>query len=427
MQKFPNRHRNHEIETLSKRYFEKCFPSSWVINYLNLDYGTDCNCEIVNNNQVTGVNFSVQLKGKETEPQKDYINIRIKRSTINRWLNKLEPTMIVAYIVDEKEAFWSWVENDSVDLTLQNATFAFKISRDNKLSKINWDIIKEYVGSIFSKRHLLYSLPVINSENKNVWNLYFEGKFTESLPLFYNLLKENPQDASILEAIAVTEYQLFNYSKALLYIRKAIEIEDNKGFYLNKASILTEQGHANKDDSKIKEAISIYKSLLVDGYITDSLYYNLGSASARLNNYDESIRYLREAVRINPNNSMYWNNLGNSYMNIGEHLLEMDCYDNALAINPEQPETLFSKGSTLFKYFKKADDGLILMLKSAQITDRYELDNPYFFFWISEAYLYKNDYKNSQIWNDKGLLFFGTDTYLLNQKMRITTKIGSVI
>jgi tetratricopeptide (TPR) repeat protein len=419
---FPNRHRNHEIETLSERFFKNCCPVSWVINTFKLDYGTDYNCEITTDKKVTGNNFSVQLKGKETESSSETVKISLDRKNINRWLNKLEPTMIIVFIVDENEAFWIWFENNTVDLTKKNESFTISIPRQNKLSKIDWDFISNYVGSIFSKRHLLYEEPKLNNENKDGWKAFFEDKFEKALSIFYELIKETPSDPSILQGIALSEYKLFNYQKALVNINKALEIENNDVFNLNKASILTEQGFSNNDNSRILEAIEIYKKVISHGHNSSSLFYNYGSALTKLHEYEKSIAYFKKAIQINPNKPEVWNNLGNAYMNIGEHYLEMQCYDNALQINPDLGETLFSKGSSLFRYFGNIDDGLPLMLTATEKTNRHEIDNPYVFFWIAEAYLSKGDFENSIKWNSKGLTFFSSDNYLITQKARIDEK-----
>ena len=138
----PNMHRNHEIEELSERYFRQNLPISWVVNKFVKDYGTDYNCEISKDRKVTGKNFTVQLKGKEKDAGKKYITIKnIKRNTINRWFNRLEPTMIIVYLVVEEEAFWCWLEYDTVDLSKPNRTFQIKVPRKNRLSKINWSEI----------------------------------------------------------------------------------------------------------------------------------------------------------------------------------------------------------------------------------------------------------------------------------------------
>ena len=422
MEDLPTRPRNHEIQTLSERYFESLIPVSWVINPFRMDYGTDYNCEIAINSKVTGRNFSVQLKGKETDGNKNYISVNLKRTTINRWLNRLEPTMIVAYVVDEREAYWMWFENDTADLTLPKETYSIKVDRKNKLSGIHWDGIAEYFGQIFSKKYLLYTLPEVTDHNKQAWDLYFKFKFHEALPVFYGLLKAKPDDVSILEAIALSEYHLFNYQKALSYINKALAIEQNESLYANKASILTEQGFSQNDTGKINEAISIYNKLIEKNPSSATLFYNLGSALTKIEQYEQSIMYFKKSLELNPNKPEAWNNLGNAYMLISEHLLELECYNKALMVQPDMPETLFSKGSSLFRYFGKVDKGLALMLKSATLTDRHELDNPNFFFWVAEAYLAKSDYKNSKTWNDNGLSFFSTNDYLLHQQQRIELK-----
>lgn len=419
MENFPNRHRNHEIETLSERFFKNCLPESWIINSFQIDYGTDYNCEITTDKKVTGNNFSIQLKGKETESNDEAIKISLKRANINRWLNKLEPTMIIVFIVDEKEAFWKWFDNDTADLTLKNESFTISIPRENKLSIVDWGLISQYVGRIFSKRYLLYDEPKLDRENEDGWSEFFDNKFEKALSIFYEIIKQRPNDASIRQGIALSEYHLFNYQKALANINKALQIDDNVSFNLNKASILTEQGVLINDNSKILEAIDIYQKIISSGHISYQLFYNYGSALTKLNDYEKSISAFTKALQLDPNKPETWNNLGNSYMNIGQHDLEMQCYENALRINPDLAETLFSKGSSLFRYFRNTDEGLPLMLLATEKTDRHEIDNPYVFFWIAEAYLSKSDFENAIKWNRKGLIFFSSDNYLKTQQTRI--------
>ena len=425
LEDLPIRHRNHEIETLSERFFSNCIPVNWVLNPFRLDYGTDYNCEIAKDRKVTGLNFSVQLKGKEKELNKESIKIPLKKSTINRWLKRLEPTMLIVYIIEENEAYWIWFKENTVDLTSKNDSFTISISREQKLSEISWTSVTEYVEKIFSNRHLLYAVQEMN-DNSSAWNLYRKNDFSKALPLFYELLSEHPEESSIFEAIAVCEYELHNYQKALVSINKALSVEHKYSFEHLKASILTEQGFVLDNAGRIIEAIGIYNRLIKVNHISYSLYYNLGSAYTKLNKYEDSIAFFVKAISINPNRPEVWNNLGNSYMNIGEHDSEMICYDNALILNPSLPETLFSKGSSLFRYFGEIESGLKLMLQSSELTDRYELDNPHFFFWISEAYFEKQDLENSIKWNQRGLEFFLTDEYLISQNKESVRKKTTV-
>lgn len=422
MSDFPERHRNHEIETLSENYFRNQIPLSWVLNKFTLDYGVDYNCEIVIDKMVSGMNFSVQLKGKEKEENKEFVKIKIKRTTINRWLKKLEPTMIIAYIIEENEAYWMWFENNTVDLTLDQQTFTINIPKKNKLSDNNWENCKDYIENIFKRRNSLYEVPDVYDIKKEAWKFYIENNYKKALPLFYDILNENPENGMILEIISLCEYKLFNYQKALILINKALDISNNKSYLLNKASILTEQGNINNDNFKIREAIEIYQNLISENYISDTLYYNLGSALGRIEEYESSINYFKLAIILNPNKPEIWNNLGNSYMQLGLHDLEIDCYNKALKINPNQVETLFSKGSSLFRYFGFANESLTLMLKASELTDRYEYDNPNFFFWMSQIYIARNEIQKAKDWNTKGLKHFSSNKFLLEQSENIKNK-----
>lgn len=330
--------------------------------------------------------------------------------------------MIIAYIIEENEAYWMWFENNTVDLTLDQQTFTINIPKKNKLSDNNWENCKDYIENIFKRRNSLYEVPDVYDIKKEAWKFYIENNYKKALPLFYDILNENPENGMILEIISLCEYKLFNYQKALILINKALDISNNKSYLLNKASILTEQGNINNDNFKIREAIEIYQNLISENYISDTLYYNLGSALGRIEEYESSINYFKLAIILNPNKPEIWNNLGNSYMQLGLHDLEIDCYNKALKINPNQVETLFSKGSSLFRYFGFANESLTLMLKASELTDRYEYDNPNFFFWMSQIYIARNEIQKAKDWNTKGLKHFSSNKFLLEQSENIKNK-----
>ncbi len=414
---YPDRHRNHEIETLSERYLKNNIPISWVVNPFTIDYGTDYNCEISLDGKVSGINFTIQLKGKETDNDERFVTInKIKRTTINRWLRRLEPTMIVVYLVDENEAYWCWFEKDTVDLTKKNKTFQIKVSKDNVYSKINWDDITSYLIKVFQNKHLLYELPD-KSENNDVWQLYFNKDFEKALPLFKELLKTN-DDTIVWNAIAVCNYELFHYREALVAINRAIELKSDNTLFLNKASVLTEYGTMNNDKNMLFSAIEIFEKLINEGEISDTIYFNYSNALKGVGELEKAEIFLVETLKINPNYAQAWKNLGSLYWEFRLHEEEIQCYDNALNIDPELQEALFSKGVTIYKIFGKIQEGLDLMIKSTKISDRFKIDFPNAFFWIAEAYM---DLKNVELalkWNKDGLDIFPSDKYLQAQKHR---------
>lgn len=425
MKNFPQRPRNHVLEKLSENNMHQCVPPEWILNKTESDYGTDFNCEIAKNNQVIGTNFSIQLKAKDKDENEEFVVIKnLKKSTINRWLKRLEPTMIIAYVADIKESFWVWVESDTFDLTKNNSTYQLKVPKANVLSRCDWGKIHEYVEEIFSKRYRLYQIPASSEINKAdmAWEKYFGGEFESSLALFNELIDDGEATAKVWNAIAICEYELFNYKRALIAVNNSLELEIHQSTLSNKACILTEYGDQLKDSKILEAAKGLYEQLLEEGR-ESQLLYNYGNCLRLLGDYNNSkIQYL-DSLRIDPNKPQAWKNLGSVYHELGEYETEMNCYNNALALDPNLSEALFSKGVTLFKVYGQPKDGLELMLKGERADSRnnYSLGFPYVYFWIAEAYLALNDKEKASKWNRMGLTNSPTDEYFLVQEQRIKT------
>ena len=65
----------------------------------------------------------------------------------------------------------------------------------------------------------------------------------------------------------------------------------------------------NYNSSKYLESINIYESILVEGWESNNLYYNLGNAYFRQNMIGQAIWAYNKALKINPRNSDVTHNL----------------------------------------------------------------------------------------------------------------------
>jgi hypothetical protein len=119
------------------------------------DYGIDYITHISVNGQVTGLNFSVQLKSKEKEFNTEHVSISIKQSTLGLFNTKLEPVLLVAYVKEDKEAYWYCYNDLNLDLTKVQKMVRINIPRVNKLSQIDWNVVSKYVQDIFSIKTLI--------------------------------------------------------------------------------------------------------------------------------------------------------------------------------------------------------------------------------------------------------------------------------
>lgn len=419
---YPIRHRNHILETLSDRHLKNYIPADWVLNQFYLDYGTDYNCEISKDGHVIGINFTIQLKSKEKESNKEFVIVnRIKRSTINRWLNRLEPTMIIVFIKNENEAFWLWLEDNTVNLTKNNKEFQIKVPRENKLSEIKWENVHNKLESIFSKRYMLYEVPhaSLDLRENAIWANFFNNEYDKALFGFNEMIKLN-NDPLLWNVIALCHYGMFHLKEALIAITKALEgLKDHQTLLLNKAAILTELGITTNDKNKLKIAVEIYEKLISNGSSSADLYYNYANALNGLELKKEAESTFLKCLKLNPNKAEAWKNLGSVYHDTKFYKKELECYEFALRINPNLQEAIYSKGVTLFKAFGKVEEGLKFMIKGISISNKFEILFPYAYFWVAEAYLELGKIEEAKVFNEKCVHANPDDKYMLLQKQRI--------
>jgi len=420
----PNRHNNHILETESSKFFNFHVPNEWYIDKPEHDYGIDYIVNIVTNNQVTGLSFSVQLKSKIIEKKDDFVLISLKHSTLGLFNTKLEPVLLVAYVQAEKEAYWFWYNELEFDLTSSHKTFTINIPKTNKLSQIDWSSISKYVQNIFSIKMLVEGIKTLEyNEISNsqilAWRYYFSGDYEKSIFYFKNLLVENPNDIVILEGLAHSQYNTFHYKEAINNINKAIELTGTSSQYLTKACILAEDGMQNGIKAKIIEAKNIFKDFLNKDNTQFIYHYNYANTLSRLGYNEEAISHFELCLKLNPNFEQAWKNLGQVYFDIKEHEKELNCYDKALRINPKLPQALFSKGVTLSRIYNKDEEGLSLMLKAVGDDENMLLEYQYTYFGIAYAYEKLGNIKEALTWINKGLDHYSEDRVYLNFKSNL--------
>jgi hypothetical protein len=80
----PQRPDSHVLGDVAEMSVRRGFPRPWIIRRVSYDYGLDLNVELVERGEVTGINFSVQVKGVQSYVDSgSYIPVRLSTSTIN--------------------------------------------------------------------------------------------------------------------------------------------------------------------------------------------------------------------------------------------------------------------------------------------------------------------------------------------------------
>jgi len=113
----PQRPAAHVVGDEAVRLFLAACPREWIPAPLAADYGLDVRLEIVREGRVTGEEFAVQVKGRnQVRPRADgLVTVRVEHSTVNYWLGKLTPTMVVVADTSERRLWYGWLEHAYAD------------------------------------------------------------------------------------------------------------------------------------------------------------------------------------------------------------------------------------------------------------------------------------------------------------------------
>ena len=206
---FPKRPLSHVSGDEAVSIFTSACPSEWVVSPIQPDYGLDLRIEITRNTDVTGEEFYVQLKGRQKifPLSNGKVKAPISQSTINYWLGKLNPVLIVLVDVPNKCFWFDWLENayenyphfkaeqSEVTLTLRHKNT--DTSLENEIPKYLtkfFSNLKENLSKYFENNQIVRMLFHVTE----LWNVCSE------MVIF---LKSDTKDTD--ESVIITYWHLF--------------------------------------------------------------------------------------------------------------------------------------------------------------------------------------------------------------------------
>jgi hypothetical protein len=262
----PNRPQSHVLARKSSRYLENIIPDEWHFNIPTNDYGIDYQVEISLNEQVTGLNFSIQLKSTAKTNEGDFAKISLKRTTLNYYKVRLEPVMLILYDAEVNEAYWSWISEFDIDLSRSNDQFTLAVPKSQKLSEINWADITNHVQHIFNAKSFISDFDICKIESNlqlAAWKTYYDEDYEQAVYLFGRLIKDGINEHSLYQALSWSFYQTYRYNEALNTIDALLQNQESNNSLKIKACILAESGFRTETKAKLYRRRTFLKGFLL--------------------------------------------------------------------------------------------------------------------------------------------------------------------
>jgi protein O-GlcNAc transferase len=157
---------------------------------------------------------------------------------------------------------------------------------------------------------------------------YFQsGNLKQAKSICETILKNEPNNVSVLHFLGIIYYQLEDYNSAVIYIEKALQIDPNsfEGFY--------NLGRAFYKIKFLTKAINCYKKSLRLNPAFPDAHINLANTLRDIGKIDEAIDCYQKIIALNPKNAGIFFNLGVAYQEKKQFDEAIDCYQKALALN----------------------------------------------------------------------------------------------
>jgi len=221
--------------------------------------------------------------------------------------------------------------------------------------------------------------------------LYAEMNDNEkALDVYNELIKENPDDADIINRVGVLYYRRGtkeDAEKAISYYNKAIELSPSESIFYQNLALAYESIGAND------KVIEVYEELIERSPNNDDAFNSLGVLYYRTNQFEKAIKSYLKAIELKPQSALYYQNLGLAYADNGQVELAEDAFLESLKIEPNDDRYLNLAG--IFYHTKRNDYKTALDLYSQAI--KINSKEPNYFINLGDAYTFLNDSKQATL------------------------------
>ncbi len=264
------------------------------------------------------------------------------------------------------------IKRESIKLKEEIETQIIEIGYDKEYDKIIKNKGKDKLVPIriydkhFNPKNLVFKLV---KESEKLIRVYHEdkriGDIYETLGGDWGKLFSTVKELQHLPEISYAKYLCeypgrYNYSNdsGALTIVELIEPETTDGdvtvnvseeapddfpSWYNKANDLVHQG---KYDDAIK---CLEEVLFSDPTNTQALQLMGDLYLVGLKDYNQAIKYINVAIKLNPDDSMNWNNLSKAYLNIGEYKKALECCEKARSLDSDNFRAWFTTAEVYYE------------------------------------------------------------------------------
>jgi tetratricopeptide (TPR) repeat protein len=340
----PRRSRNHEIEEKAEAAFKTRLLESGAFILQRADhkdYGTDCQIEVVDQNDATNVRVHVQLKGTERTANADgSISVEIDRTNLNYLL--MHPHSFYACYHLPTDSLWmcfaesvlrqydhggrSWTGQQTLTVSFSEALTIERLKALSALARSDARSLRD--------RRLGQSTAdpadVPGILRRSVPDVHVPENRATAVPILAHLYESGADEV---------------ISSGFDKFAAVFGADDDAMGPCYMAEINLGMAGRNQFPKRIESAVAYFRARLdVGRYQVGSLYYTIGNAFSALGDEQqakesyEAAVVARDFMNVPALAAQTFKNLGSSLERLGDHARAAEYYNEALRLSPDLPE-----------------------------------------------------------------------------------------
>lgn len=235
--------------------------------------------------------------------------------------------------------------------------------------------------------------------------------------------EKQPADAKAWKRLALVEFYRHDYDAALRAVLSALRINPRDvNLELLRASILAEHGIRTHSRILLVQAKKIFE------WATEKLdrpvdHYNLANVLGPLDEKDAAESHYRRCIELKPDYAQAWKNYGSLLFKKGKHEEEMECYAKALELSPSLIEAHLCRGTTYLIALHKPEAAVNCFETAYRLDPELDWKWPHVRYWYGAALFSLKRIKEALVQVNIGLSLAPDNSYLLDQKAALLTKL----
>jgi len=276
-------------------------------------------------------------------------------------------------LIAKGESLYFLEKYDEALICFEDALTHFSPYPEYPHPKIEWNLIGRTLNRLVRKEEALeYYKKVLAIDNNDIPTLINKGilfkglkEFDKELECYNKILKIEPNNLTALFNKANVFYSLRQYEHAVEEHKKVLE------FNPNYSQSWCDMGLAFSKLNEFEKSLNCYFKALEIDRRDFHVYIGIGGVFKEMKNYEEAYRYYEKALDINPNLSLPWLNVGVIFSKLSKHEEAIALYQEALfKKNPEKVK-IFTNMGTSFGMLKRDGEALECFNKALAIDPNY--------------------------------------------------------